>query len=239
MTIEECGRELGISPAYAGILKRTYDGIKDVVVPAGHVANNVSKNKDVKLLDVWRAESVKPTKEDMVSKVAELTVKGPNGEKTPATVEQKLAAYVTVSKRKAEGEDGTPETRGKSWDVNARDVHAPKIGAMLGNLVRDGAIAGHVVIEGKHVAACLAVVGKSVPDKADDKLAEKLDSISVAIMKGYEAGLLAAIVPPPDPKIAEKAAAKAAKDEEKAAAKAAKDAEKAANGKGGTATAAS
>jgi hypothetical protein len=204
LTIDKVASKLGISPAYCGVLYRTYTGIKDVVVPAGHPANP-SKSKDMPLMEVWRAEKLKPKKDDMLSKVAELKV-GKGAEATTASADEKLAAYATLTDRGVAKPD-KHETRGKEWHENAIAVYGPQVGLLLGKLCRDGGIE-MLGIDGKHVAAVLESVGKKIPTKEDDKLDAKLDAVAVAVMKGYHKGLQ----PEPEPVVTGNASSTAKQD---------------------------
>lgn len=199
LTTEQVGDMLGISQPYASVLKRTYDGLKVVNVPASHTLNP-DKKHDVNLAEVWRQESVLP-KKDKLLKVAELST-GKGDAVAPASAEEKLEAYSALRPKK----DEPAIARGKgAWITNSIEKHAVTIGTMLGNLQRDGAIE-LVDIEAKHVSTLLASFVNLPTEAAHSKLKADnpngslpdydtaMDSIAVAIKKAFNKGLAPAPV---------------------------------------------
>ncbi len=213
LTQDQVAAMLGRSQNYCSELFRTYEGLKGVMVPAGATTLNKTAgvafgNKDVPLLELWRAEADKPPKQKLLA-IAEMTV-GKGDAKVAASPQEKLDAYMKLTRPAA---TPTPLATGPgAWAKNAVNETAPKVGKLLGHLVRDGAITVRGPFGPEHVPALLALAGKTVQEYTlklnekgkkvkvpDPKLPEHLENIAHAFTKAVREGAAEPVAVPTPP----------------------------------------
>jgi ParB-like chromosome segregation protein Spo0J len=179
---------IGRSQQYCSKLKRLYEGLKNVMLPAGALSLS---SPAVPLLDAWRTEAKKGlfTNDDILA-IAE--AKDANGVNLPQA--EKAARYLAVVRPPVDGEgsDGKKDKGPGAWKGNAaKDAEA--FGVLLGNLERDGAIEIHS-IGSEHAATVAAKYAAKMLAKGTE---DDLDMIAAACEKGIKRGRKKAVAAAP------------------------------------------